>query len=155
MSVTFAVDQEPVGFALTCGCGSVSGPMVTSFQDAHAGSASFVGCGDDFCGVYPPMAVAQYMVEAEVNVSNVNARYLLELLGVEAEELYGKMSGSEFLGRVLLAEALSVGDPGVPATQEGNFVECGRAEGYADARLASLREVAQAAADNSLNVFWS
>lgn len=98
----------------------------------------------------------------EVNMANGNAAYMAGLLGIERDEdgcLFGEMDAEDFLGRVVLARGLSVGDPGVPQTETRGergalFIDCGRHEGYADQRLIDLEEVAHYAVDHAATVAW-
>ena len=58
--------------------------------------------------------------EAEVNLSNINASGLLDLLGIQVGEAFeercaGEISPDDLLGRVLLAQALSPADEGLPS----------------------------------------
>lgn len=156
MSVTFSVDQDVISYTLVCGCGGSSSESVATFVEVDAPRDGFVyTCGDDYCAVYAPFAVPQYAEEAvEVNVSNINARYLLEMLGFSTDDLCGTAVGDDFLGRVLVAQGLSVGDPGVPVTVEGNFVDCGRPVGYGDVQLDKFRMMADFAVKNGKNIQW-
>lgn len=107
----------------------------------------------------------------EVNMSNTNSIKLLELLGLLGEvsegpfgpvpvDACGAEEAEEFLGRVLTAQALSVGDPGRPEEREvldggALVIHGGTPEGYADQRLQQLREIAQWAKDHGRMVTWS
>lgn len=155
MSVTFSVVQEPTGYVLACGCGaSTLGPF-SSYDESNEARSSFVYmCDDVYCAAYAPMSVAVYAYEESVNVSNVNAKHILETLGIDTTDLAGMLEGHDFLGRVLVADALSVGDPGVPVVQDGNFIECGRSEGYTESRLSELRVIAQFASEQNKAISW-
>ena len=98
--------------------------------------------------------------ELEVNMSNSNAAVVCATLGIDLEEWgwCGSLPAADFLGRVLIAPAVSPVDAGVPAHRlqpgdsagvfgtvvEGGptFIECGRREGYTQERLDQLRELA-------------
>ena len=61
----------------------------------------------------------QSFSEAEVNLSNLNASGLLDLLGVQVGEAFeerccGSMSADDLLGRVLIAQAINPADEGLP-----------------------------------------
>jgi hypothetical protein len=61
----------------------------------------------------------QSFSEAEVNLSNLNASGLLDLLGIQVGEAFeerclGEMSAEDFLGRILVAQAIMPADEGVP-----------------------------------------
>lgn len=107
-----------------------------------------------------------------LNVSNSNAFFLMDLLGLE-KDYCGSMSGHDLLGRVLVAQALYGHDEGVPPRQlvpgesfadglfgpvrEGGatFLDMGRSEGYADDRLESLRMIAEDAMKHGKDVCWA
>ena len=98
-------------------------------------------------------------LDNEVNFSNANGVAVLALLGVTPENTEdfwngGRMSAEDFLGRVLVATAVNPADAGVPATREGNFIDCGRREGYFDERLIELREIADVALATGGYVQW-
>lgn len=94
----------------------------------------------------------------EVNMSNTNAAVVCGALGIDLEEWgwCGGLPAQDFLGRVLVALAISPADEGIPAheipfgvpgrpawTGEARFVDCGRAPGYLQERLGQLHELAQ------------
>jgi hypothetical protein len=61
----------------------------------------------------------QSFSEAEVNLSNLNASGLLDLLGIQvgedfSERCCGSMSADDLLGRVLIAQAIMPADEGLP-----------------------------------------
>lgn len=113
--------------------------------------------------------------DAELNVSQANALTLLRLLGYVPDhaepdlvfglcpvfaEAAGDADPADFLGRVLIAEALAgqAADdsgrgwsalPGLP-----NHVDCGRPAGYLTERLAQLRTIAEDAAAHNAMVVW-
>ncbi len=156
MSVTFSADQVVAGWMLECGCGQSKSAIAGSYAELDALRGGFVyTCDDAYCSAFPAMSVAVYAEQVEsVNVSNVNARFLLGMLAFDAADLCGSVSADEFLGRVLVADGLSVGDAGVPAIQEGNMVECGRPEGYAEDSLAALRTLANSAKTLGVDIIW-
>lgn len=160
MSVTFTVHTEGTFWGLSCSCGDVmAATRYNSYGDAidalHVGVAP--KCGDEFCGAYCATAVpASDEEEApQVNMSNLNAREILPLLGLDAEDECGSKDGQDMLGRILMAQAAGVADAGRPAVQTGNIIDCGRSEGYFDDRLVELEEVALFAVKHNLPVTWS
>lgn len=158
MSVTFSIEQERTSWVHQCGCGkTTSAETFASYVDGIAALATAVACEDEFCAIYKPFVIGE-PTEAdalEINVSNVNARLLLGSLGYAVDDdLYGEAAGSDLLGRVLLAQALTPADAGVPPVRQGNVTDCGRHEGYLDERFAQLRALAQWAADNAATVRW-
>lgn len=94
----------------------------------------------------------------EVNMSNVNARFVFDALGIVGDDVYcGTMSGDELLGRVLVAEALAPEDEGIPVHERearATFIDCGRAPGYLQERLAQVHDIAEHAACEGLQVGW-
>lgn len=178
MSVTFGTELSPIsGFAFTCGHDNgMTEHRIGSYEDAraflqaehdaHGYTGGLAVCGDvDYC------AYGQMFIQAiesdpapTLNVSNANARHLLGLLGLTSEsEEDGCLSGStmaeDFLGRVLLAQAVNPTDAGVPVVEEVGqggmtLVKMGRRVGYADERLTSLRELADFAIDRGRSVQW-
>lgn len=99
----------------------------------------------------------QSFSEAEVNLSNLNASGLLDLLGVQVGEAFeerccGSMSAEDFLGRVLMAQAIMPADEGLPVYKmSGSEAEgvsgptiwsAGRSAGYYDQKLVWSRELA-------------
>lgn len=160
MSVTFRVDPgRALGYRATHVCGA-TGTVVFPATEAGLVAAStgeVPGCVDTRCGgdVFP--STVHEFDGPQVDVSNSNARVLLDTLGVAAgDELAGAEAGEVFLGRVLLALAVAPADAGVPAhaSGAGNVVECGRREGYVQERLLHLHAVAEAAARAGRDVIW-
>jgi len=85
------------------------------------------------------------------NLSNANAARVLELLGLRGDtqdELVGSDSAESFEGRVLLAQALTPADEGIPAHEiagpGARWIECGRPVGYLQQRFEQLLDFAQA-----------
>lgn len=62
----------------------------------------------------------QSFSEAEVNLSNLNAQTLMDLLGLRIDQdgdgdWAGSLSADDLLGRVLIAQAINPADEGLPA----------------------------------------
>lgn len=175
MSVTFSAAPSAVaGFALTCGhengvtehrwdAYSDAAEFLMKELDEHGCTGHLAVCGDEYCRS-SRMFTHPILVDPspEVNVSNANAVHLLGLLGVQVEhdgELLGSMSAQDFLGRVLVALAVNPADAGIPVTTSTapsgmTLVDCGRSEGYADRRLAELRDVAEFAVGHDRLIQW-
>jgi hypothetical protein len=187
MSVTFHSELgTPKGFRVGCSCEDNQGPVFGTYADAEAFYARhdllnttipevLVGC--DYLGQEGFCEMGHCFIRAvfdnpgpEVNVSNGNAIGLLEALGLGGEvvdsgfgpcpvDACGSLAADDFLGRVLAAEIMSVGDPGRPeeitVIENGpTIISCGTAEGYLDGRLAQLREVAEFAQAHGREVVW-
>lgn len=138
MSVTFTAEMSPItAWAFTCAHpeedNGVTGHRFGSYQEAeaflleeqamHGGTGHLATCGDEYCA-YSGMFF--HTIESdpapEVNVSIFNAVHILNLLGIPAtidDELVGSMDPTDFLGRILMAEAINPADAGVPATLGG------------------------------------
>lgn len=162
MSVTFeATLGEVSAFGLTCGHeNGVTEHRWGNYADAaeflqkeldeHGNTGHLAVCGDEDCR-YQRMFTHPILTDPspQVNVSGGKAVYLLGLLGIEVDEgehPSGAMSAHDFLGRVLVAQAINPADAGRPATESGMLVvNCGRSKGYDDRRLAQLREVGSSA----------
>lgn len=96
----------------------------------------------------------------DLNVSNVNARALFDLLGIEHDDfdLCGRMPALDFQALVILAQAriaVTGEDGGTPDHVEGRFVSFGRGPGYLADRLETLANVAAWAYDHGGDVVWS
>lgn len=112
---------------------------------------------------YSP-ATQQFVAdELAVNMANANAAHVLDVLGfgedVRAGDLCGTVSGEDFLGRVLMALAVSPADAGIPAHEDHTaggmlWIEGGRPEGYTQERLGQLRELAEDARDRGCSITW-
>jgi hypothetical protein len=96
--------------------------------------------------------------ELDVNMSNSNAATVCAALGLDLNELdwCGTLPAEDFLGRILVALAVSPVDAGVPVHEVpgpgARFIECGRPEGYTQQRLGQLRELADWAVANKATV---
>jgi hypothetical protein len=92
--------------------------------------------------------------EGDMNLSNVNARAILEYLGVDNPELYGDMRSFELRNLCMKAiERLLInGDKGVKTTvqkfEDGPLViDYGRPEGYMIRRIKQLYDLTLKAGD--------
>lgn len=157
MSATFCATIGPIkGFVLKCGHGATDHFFDTFVQaqsflqaekDAHGGTGHLAICGDEFCEA---MLMSIEAVEEDpspfLGVSYHNARHLLNLLGYgsDTSAIGGSDNGEAFLGRVLVALAANPADA----------VESARPEGYSEACLERLREVATFAASRGRDVQW-
>ncbi|WP_206663661.1 hypothetical protein [Prescottella subtropica] len=167
MSITFAPEMAPViGFRLTDHLGGRSG-LIADHVDATAQLVALNASGDVLPGCTDPESARYYgagieSVTAdgddapEVNMSNTNAVMLLDLLGLDTEG-FGDCPADDFLGRVLVASALSPADEGVPAHAVGGnprMIDCGRRPGYIQERLGDLHRLAAWAVENGRTVQW-
>jgi hypothetical protein len=180
------------GFRIGCCCETNASPLVFgTYADAEvfykannlmAGAiivpevltgCQYAGRGG-YCELDRPFIQAlEAEAGPEVNVSNGNAIGILQALGLAPEvqegpfgpmamDACGGLEAQDFLGRVLMAQALSVGDPGRPqevsggpGTGQARMVACGTSAGYIDGRFAELREVAEWCLAKGRKVQWS
>jgi len=80
----------------------------------------------------------------EFNCSNLNASGLLDLLGIQVGEAFeerccGSMSAEDFLGRVLIAQAINPADEGLP-TYKMTGAEAGNHSGLLGSLLGGLAQ---------------
>lgn len=164
MSVTFRPEEGPIrGWTFVCAaCEIKSTDVYGAYEDALAALPDVVidGCErDDYCRAFLD---AVFDEEAPyVNVSNENARFILDALGYADSwgDLCGDASADDFYGRILVATAVAPADEGVPVRDEpgpgARMVHCGRPTGYLQDRLDSLREVAEWARERGRAISWS
>lgn len=118
---------------------------------------------------YNPANPADYNEETgewtggtELNVSNVNARDLLAFLGLDLEgdndDLYGQILAKDLevlCRRRLMVASVKGNDPALPTTEEGNFINCGRGEGYLVEKTKVLLKIAQERKSDEDRIVWS
>lgn len=174
MSVTFSAEyreSDVVGFHITSVCGC-TGLAHSTYDEAEAAYRELPGSesGEPHlpeCSMDPrDWAIYRPSIEAieihdrpEMNVSNTNARGLLELLGLDVEDMSGEVDAKGLVGRILMAQALASGDVGRPAISESSegsptMIDCGRSVGYYDSRLTELAEIARWSAEHDRLVVW-
>ncbi|WP_052362784.1 hypothetical protein [Gordonia alkanivorans] len=182
MSITFTTArpaQADGDFRLWC-CGECVWPIFTSFAEAEAFTAT-VTDGTPPCGQTPWIIPVEEHDRPMVNVSAANGTQILTLLGllptaapdlgvptaeIEADvmtmdffrhghEQVGEATAEDFLGRILLAQALTGRDEGRPVDRSGRITDCGRPRGYLDERLCDLIEIAEWARSHQQVVVWS
>lgn len=93
-----------------------------------------------------------------VNVSNVNARFLLENLGLEFD-YSGAVDAEQFLGAILVAQGIAPVDEGRPWNELPGpgmrTIDGGRRPGYLQDQLLELTKVAQQAKELGRRVQWA
>ena len=171
MGTTFATEMSPiVGWAVVDFVGGRE--EFGTFEDACArlvdvrdNGAVLAGSrpsGDPYYDCYdahdPSIEVMEEDPAPTVHMNVGNAALLCDVLGIASDdEDGGEMTPTDFLGRVLVAQALSPADAGVPMYTEsgdGRFINCGRPEGYLQDRLADLRELAEWAIAHGRGTVW-
>lgn len=154
MSITVYVECEPTGrFSATC---HESGEVLTgtSYDDILLQmSIHKYGCTD--CETYGIYSSSEMDVDVSVNMANGNALTVFTKMGIELDFAGGgTMDPDEFLGYVLVANALDDGS-GLRPVRDGNVIECGYAPGYIDQRLVQLAHVAIEAKKRNRLVVWN
>jgi len=94
----------------------------------------------------------------QINMANGNAAALFDLLGLEFDGDFGEAPAEDFLGRVLLAQAMldvTTDEHGRPDIEDGRWITCGRRPGYLAERLTHLHEIATWAREHDAVVAWS
>lgn len=92
--------------------------------------------------------------DSGVNLSNMNAGMILDLLGLRTPDLTGACSATDFRGRILLAQALTPADEGRVAVAHDNFIDCGRRAGYTEDVLARLTVLAERCQGLGVGLVW-
>lgn len=166
MSVTFTAAHVPSSaFIVSCCCPAAKAaatPHVTyeaacAAYPAEPDLVELPGC--EYPGRCRPFVIGLDPAGdvPEVNLANANARRVLEVLGLADElgDLTGHAAAEDFLGHCLIALALEPADAGVPAVQDGRFIECGRPAGYLQDRLTELHDLAVWCAAQGRGVSWA
>lgn len=176
MSVTFTTTEEliPTGWAVMCyGYGGAADWRGDPQPTREAAEAQHL---IDHAALDPQDCDGDLIVRTygpggpEVNMANTNAAEVLAALGLltdtpapgepVTEELVGSCDAVDFLGRILLAQAILPSDPGRPVTETQapggpRWIDCGRAPGYVQSRLADLTEVCDYALAHGVKVSWA
>ena len=169
MSVTFAPEFVDSEHTIRCWCGqsqsTLTFPTRQAAYEALTNGAHGLTCPDEYCAAeYRPGYPTPVNETPEVNMSNVNADMLLEALGIGIGEDFsdyccGSMDARDFLGRVLLAQALTPLDAGIPAHAlpgtNARVINCGRPAGYTQDRLDALHKIGMYAFQHNLKVVWA
>jgi len=166
MSVTFTLEANPTGaFTAHCYDDNVTLGPVESY-DAILPVLAIHKAQCEECAAYgiysqPVMDVSD---DFDLNVSSMNGRILLDALGVHTPELWGALSGEDFLGRVLLAIAADRDDSGVDSAVIGGaslgqtgatMIDCGLRPGYFADRFGALHALGMEAVRLGREVHWS
>lgn len=176
MSVTFFPAEAPiVGFRVADFAGGRTPELFTDRADAVAAMRKAEAISRVLPGCTDPEGITSmggYFVETittdggqapHVNISNINAVGILDLLGYAEDgevDLCGSCGPDEFEGRVLTALALAPADAGVPSYETAGaggatVLECGRRPGYHQDILGRLHELATWSRDRQRTIHWS
>lgn len=167
MSASFYFDTEPTSFALWMGAahGFISERTYDSVEAATQTAEEHIQACPD-CSALGFDDVEVVPTYDEVNLSNANASTLLNTLGLFGDDeqfadcCAGSVDAQDFLGRVLTGLALAPVDAGRPVTVDvgaggTTMVDCGRPDGYVQARLLELHDLATRAIAAGAPVRWS
>ena len=179
MSVTFTTTESAViGFVAECGCSRSRGVKFDSYDDAYmwldmfnAAPYNLDGCTEDLCLEYPPSIspIHEGGTSPKVNMANGNVVGIFKVLGLlsdtpdstDVDDAFqgGSLSAEDFMGRIVIAEALAPISPARPtvesqSSQGARFIECGLPEGYVQERIADLRVVAEYGVSNNREIQW-
>lgn len=160
MSVTFTVTASSnTEYTIVCECGNTTFPQVyTSYEETYSQLSSITSkCEDPYCNRF---FIEDTDSAYDVQMSNMNALTILDVLGIQTEDLFedrctGVISAEDLLGRVLVAQALNPADEGTSTYSEGNMVMCGRREGYTESKLADLATLANIALNRNAQIQWA
>lgn len=173
MSIDFTTDSGSVlGHAVTDRCGGreefatydAATERLVAVRDHGAVLAGSKPSGDDYFDAYdvhnPSIEAIVEDLAPVVNMCNRNACFVAAALGILPVdgELWGSTSPADFLGRVMLAQAVSPADEGVPGYAHpgtgGRFIEGDRPSGYLQDRLVQLRDLADWAIAHGRDSIW-
>jgi hypothetical protein len=156
MSVSFYPTMDNnVAHVVTCSCRSFrTSPFTNRTEAVEYRTAVKSTCTDPYCDY---LTVEPAVAEPEVNMSNSNAFDVLVTLGFSAdfsESCIGEESADEFLGRILIAEAIAPEYSGLTTMQIDNYIYCGREANYIHNKLNQLKEVVAWAKANQRTISW-
>lgn len=173
MSIDFTTDSGSVlGYAVTDRSGGqekfatydAAVQRLVAVRDRGAILNGSQPSGDEYRDMYdvhdPSIDVLVDDPAPVVNMCNRNAWFVGAALGITPID--GELSGSttpiDFLGRVLLAQAISPADAGTPAYAHpgtgGRFIEGDRPTAYLQDRLDQLRDLAEWAIAHGRDSIW-
>lgn len=153
MSITFSTSpqSEIVGAEIKCWNFEV-GSISTSIENAETVSKSHnENCED--CKAYGGSLIEYDRIVNDINLSNTNAFYVLEKIGLK-DQSYGSLNADDFLGRVLLADAIYEPDQGLESRSEGNIHYGGRSPLYLQDKLSKLINLSNWAKENKAEITW-
>jgi hypothetical protein len=173
MSVTFhpaITESDCIGFTISCfetsygdeGDGHGSRNFET-YQEAEAAYRQSLTSNDvstQCCHISPVWSID---TESEsVQMSNSNARELLEMLGYVEDDgeiaMCGSASPDDLLGRILVARALGsdIGVPGYTETTPGGatLIDAGRPAGYFSGKFSNLEKLVAQCRTLQRDISW-
>lgn len=98
--------------------------------------------------------------DLDINMNNRNAALVSESLGIDlnTEGWCGSTTAEDFLGRVLMALAITPADEGMPSYEVpgtgARMIEGARNPGYVQERLGQLHTLALWAVENDAEITW-
>lgn len=166
MSVSFFVEMgEITSYKVSCMCPHSTGEIFEDYENAslrlmimQEKNISLDGCNDDFCSngglhIEPLHDASNTSV---INMSNINARDVLDSLGVNIEDegWAGSFDARDLMARIDIALSIAPSSAEIPTIQERNMVICGREEGYVQNRLREILAVCEDAVNLNREVLW-
>ncbi|ACV79074.1 hypothetical protein [Nakamurella multipartita] len=164
MGITIGLEMPDQPLSWTVVHRDDDSPWRGGFADAAAAESAARRhdrvCHHEDCVVYGSRVVAVFEPEFDaapsVQISASNARHLADVLGLGTDIWeVPALDPDALMGRVLLAQAISPVDVGVPPAVAGQVIDCGRRAGWTEHRLAQVHQVAMAARRLGVRVIWS
>lgn len=168
MTVTFFPVSTDTRVRLVCICKTIkSNEIFSNPAEAYAFLRSpeytHIECPDEYCNEH--RYVESVVETPEMNISNINARFMLEALGYDTQDLMGSATAEDFAGRVLMALAISPVDEGIPTHDDSTYdangervgmqmISGGRSANYLQDHLEDLRTVSTWATENETTISW-
>lgn len=164
MSVSFFVEMgEIFAYKVSCMCPNSDGVAFSSYDDAalhkmmlEETNTPVPDCEDDYCihsGIFvDPLHDASGT--AEVNMSNLNARNVIEALGLKFDGNGGALDPRDLMARIDIALSIAPTSAEIPTVEYGKMTVCGRPEGYLQDRLQDLLRVCEDAVKLNRKVVW-
>ena len=154
MSVTFSPTADPtVEHSITCHCGtfSIHKNYDTAYNTLQNNKPH---CPEPYCYV----DITPTNPEPEITLSNINADELFYVLGITGETFSdrccGTMNPNDFLGRILIAQAVAPISAKKPTYTDSNIIHGGRPEGYVQEKLQHLHHIATYAIKHNRQICW-
>jgi hypothetical protein len=157
MSVTFSLsisDDDLLGFEVS----NIDTGETHHARDYEHAKQVWKDVGADPANWWTLSAKYAVSEEFDVQMSNSNARDVLEALGLDRDDLCGSMNAADLLGRCLVGGALAPDVELVGYEQRGDngaqIIDVGRAKGYVPAKLAAIEALCYEAQRLGRDVTW-
>ena len=166
MSVSFFVEAgETTAYRISCMCQDVEGKSFDNYYDAslhlmimQEKNETLYGCSDKFCsdnGLFIDH-VHDAFDTAVINMSNKNAKDVLNHLGIDVDEedWAGSFDPHDLMARIDIALAIAPDSVEIDTVQNNNMIICGREEGYIQKRLQQIISVCEDAVKLNRKIVW-